>query len=280
MPEVEKISISGTPIDIVSSKVLQKPIGYSENHEVLFSGSTNNTSQIDEVGKSDGFIYNPGLKYITVGSNNTATSAYSVCFGSSSEARGIRSFAQGCGAKAHGEDSQSEGTYTTATHKSQHVFGEYNVLDSSVAESTEKGTYVEIVGNGTAVNARSNARTLDWSGNEVLAGKLTVGAAPTANMDVATKKYVDDISAKSHYVGDTSCEVNSSGLLNLSYHFNIPSNAYDINVQIIGDTCAPSSAVLWTNGSWYVFVVCAGTGDSIVRKVSTTVTARCSWKTP
>ena len=280
MPEVEKISISGTPIDIVSSKVLQKPIESSNNYEILLSGSANNTSQIDEVGKSDGLIYNPGKRCLSAGLGNVITGSYSACFGSSSKASGARSFAQGCGAKAQGENSQSEGTYTTATHKSQHVFGEYNVLDSSVAESTEKGTYVEIVGNGTDINARSNARTLDWSGNEVLAGKLTVGAAPTANMDVATKKYVDDISAKSHYVGDTSCEVNSSGLLNLSYNFNIPSNAYDINVQIIGDTCAPSSAVLWTNGSWYVFVVCAGTGDSIVRKVSTTVTARCSWKTP
>ena len=52
-------------------------------------------------------------------------------------------------------------------------------------------TYVEIVGNGNA-STRSNARTLDWSGNETLAGKLTVGAGPTNNMDVATKQYVDD----------------------------------------------------------------------------------------
>jgi len=77
-----------------------------------------------------------------------------------------------------------------AQRNSQHVFGEYNVLDTS-GTSTSRGKYVEIVGKGTADNARSNARTLDWSGNEVLAGKLTVGAAPTNNMDVATKEYVD-----------------------------------------------------------------------------------------
>ena len=41
------------------------------------------------------------------------------------------------------------------------------------------------------MSARSNARTLDWDGNEVLSGKLTVGTAPTNNMDVATKLYVD-----------------------------------------------------------------------------------------
>jgi hypothetical protein len=43
------------------------------------------------------------------------------------------------------------------------------------------------VGNGTASDERSNARTLDWNGNEVLAGKLTVGVNPTNAMDVATK---------------------------------------------------------------------------------------------
>ena len=49
---------------------------------------------------------------------------------------------------------------------------------------------VEIVGWGTATN-RKNIRTLDTSGNEVLAGKLTLGAQPTTNMDAATKQYVD-----------------------------------------------------------------------------------------
>ena len=92
---------------------------------------------------------------------------------------------------ASGLVSHAEGYETTANHKSQHVFGEYNIADDSTAAATKRGNYVEIVGNGTSDNALSNARTLDWSGNEVLAGKLTVGTAPTGNMDVATKQYVD-----------------------------------------------------------------------------------------
>jgi hypothetical protein len=67
----------------------------------------------------------------------------------------------------------------------------YNTLDPSSETVDNKGNYVEIVGNGTADNARSNARTLDWSGNEVLAGKLTLGAGPTANMDAVTKQYME-----------------------------------------------------------------------------------------
>ena len=112
--------------------------------------------------------------------------------GSGTNASGNCAHAEGGGTIASGMYAHAEGTTTEANHKAQHVFGEYNMVDASTAAASERGTYVEIVGNGTTPNARSNARTLDWSGNEVLAGKLTVGAAPTNNMDVATKKYVDD----------------------------------------------------------------------------------------
>lgn len=140
------------------------------------------------------------------GAFTTATKASAHAEGYGTEASGYYSHAEGNGTKATEESAHAEGNYTVASgvyahvegtateasHKSQHVFGEYNLVDASTAAASERGTYVEIVGNGTAPNSRSNARTLDWSGNEVLSGKLTVGAAPTADMDVATKKYVDD----------------------------------------------------------------------------------------
>ena len=52
--------------------------------------------------------------------------------------------------------------------------------------------YLLVVGNGIEDAHRSNAATIDWDGNAVFAGKATVGAAPVNDMDVATKKYVDD----------------------------------------------------------------------------------------
>lgn len=106
-------------------------------------------------------------------------------------ASGGDSHAQGQGTSAIGDMSSASGFWTKATHRSQNVFGELNIPDPSTTAASTRGTYVEIVGNGTSADAKSNARTLDWSGNEVLAGKLTVGAAPTNNMDVATKQYVD-----------------------------------------------------------------------------------------
>ena len=56
----------------------------------------------------------------------------------------------------------------------QIVYGKYN----------SPGNYIEIAGNGTADNARSNARTLDWSGNEWIAGALSVGDAATTRANL------------------------------------------------------------------------------------------------
>lgn len=126
------------------------------------------------------------------GQGTTASGQDSHAEGYFTTASGELAHSEGRETTASGRSSHTEGQYTIATHRSQHAFGEYNEADPSVDGPTVKGNYIEIVGNGTADNARSNARTLDWSGNEVLAGKLTVGAEPTNDMDVSTKKYVDD----------------------------------------------------------------------------------------
>lgn len=47
-------------------------------------------------------------------------------------------------------------------------------LNDGTAAGT-RGTYVEMVGNGGNDSNRSNARVLDWQGNEKLAGSLTLG---------------------------------------------------------------------------------------------------------
>lgn len=132
-------------------------------------------------------------------SNSTASGHMSHAEGSSTVAAGYASHSEGYNSQANGEASHADGRSTIAKYEAQHVFGAFNVVDpSSETRGDERGTYIEIVGNGTGNNLRSNARTLDWSGNEVLAGKLTVGAAPTANMDVTTKQYVDNAISGSH----------------------------------------------------------------------------------
>ena len=126
------------------------------------------------------------------GFGTRATAPYAHAEGNGATASSSGSHAEGTGTTASGSGSHAEGLYTTAQRRSQHTFGEYNVLDTT-GSTTTRGDYVEIVGNGTSTSDRSNARTLDWSGNETLAGKLTVGAAPVNDMDVATKVYVDTL---------------------------------------------------------------------------------------
>lgn len=104
--------------------------------------------------------------------------SHSVNEGVSCTTSGNTSHAEGSSNTASGSYSHVEGLANVANHESQHVFGEYNVPDDSSASSSARGNYIEIVGNGT-VSAHSNARTLDWSGNEVLAGTLTTGGDVT-----------------------------------------------------------------------------------------------------
>ena len=117
------------------------------------------------------------------GTITTASGDYgSFSTGANTEASGNSSFAEGEETQASGSFSHAHGKNTIANHRAQLVFGEYNEADTSSQLATQRGNYIEIVGKGTSNNARSNARTLDWSGNEVLAGGLKVNG----NQDVAT----------------------------------------------------------------------------------------------
>lgn len=112
-----------------------------------------------------------GLASHAEGNNTMAVGNRSHAEGEGTSANGKASHAEGNATGALGQSSHAEGYFTTARHRSQHVFGEFNVEDPSSATSSNRGTYVEIVGNGDA-NDRSNARSLDWNGNERLKGTL------------------------------------------------------------------------------------------------------------
>ena len=127
------------------------------------------------------------------GANTVASGIASHAEGRSTVASGTASHTSGYKTEAAGNNSTALGNNTKASRADSLVFGKYNIVDETGMDATQEGEYVEIVGNGTGEEARSNARTLDWEGNEKIAGKMTVGKIPTADMDVATKKYVDEI---------------------------------------------------------------------------------------
>lgn len=86
------------------------------------------------------------------------------------DATGLCSHAEGGKTTASGSASHAEGDGTIAAGDNQHVSGRFNVADNN-------SDYAEVIGNGTNDSNRSNARTLDWDGNEVLYGTTS----PTLN---------------------------------------------------------------------------------------------------
>lgn len=137
-----------------------------------------------------------GCETIAEGGNAHAEGRGSHAEGWESHAEGGNTYAAGGTSHAEGDTtiaiggaSHAEGYHTVATANHSHVEGRYNEID-------EDGNYVHIVGNGyyDEVNqkeVRSNAHTIDWSGNGVYAGTLKINK----NKEVATKEECEAISS-------------------------------------------------------------------------------------
>ena len=104
--------------------------------------------------------YSHAEGYLTTSSNN-----YSHSEGYLTTASGPYSHAEGQWSTASGSYSHAEGYGTKASSKYQHVHGKNNIEDTS-------DTYAEIIGNGTSDSERSNAATVDWSGNAWFSGTV------------------------------------------------------------------------------------------------------------
>ena len=145
----------------------------------------------------EGFIEDPYSQSANVASGNYshAEGFATIASGNAAHAEGERttasgrySHAEGGRARAIGDFSHAEGYSTKATHKAQHVFGRFNAPDPSVNQQNDFGKYVEIVGNGALTGVLSNARTLDWDGNEALAGGLTLGLGSADEIELTAVK--------------------------------------------------------------------------------------------
>lgn len=155
---------TGPAIDL--SKYMVKGVDYvTAGQKSETTLGDNATAEGEQTTASGEFSHAEGVETIASGDSSHAEGYYTTASGDWSHAEGDTTIASG-------NSSHAEGYYTTAQSQSQHVFGEYNILDAT-GSTTTRGTYVEIVGNGTS-STHSNARTLDWSGNEVLAGALSL----------------------------------------------------------------------------------------------------------
>ncbi len=133
------------------------------------------------------------------GIDNTASGESAHAEGWSTVANNYHSHAEGHGSVASGESAHAEGDFTIASGRAQHAEGMWNIDDGA------KSNLLHIVGNGTAVK-RSNAHTLDKSGNAWYAGDVYVGSTSGTNRDAGSKKLATEA-----YVDDTKLVIASPG---------------------------------------------------------------------
>ena len=136
-------------------------------------GSIRSISARDETGSLLG-KYAQAFGYLT-----TASGENSHAEGYGADALGNSSHAEGYVAKASGENSHAEGYRTIAAGENQHVQGIYNIADTTSAH---------IIGNGPAEDSKSNAHTIDWSGNAWFAGDVYTGSTSGKNKDDGSVK--------------------------------------------------------------------------------------------
>ena len=141
------------------------------------------TEAVGNASHSEGYrTHAIGLRSHTEGCDTWARGSASHAQNYNCEANGDYSHAQGEYAVADATGAHAEGQHTRASSKYQHVQGKYNIIDS-------QNIYAHIVGNGRAksydgagneilddngnsIPVRSNAYTLDWSGNAEFAGSV------------------------------------------------------------------------------------------------------------
>lgn len=96
--------------------------------------------------------------------------------GALSSASHLGAHAEGWRTVAGGIASHAQGLWTIANGDYQTALGKWNVADTTSAV---------IIGNGTADDARSNALTVDWSGNVNAAGGATLADSATVTRDTS-----------------------------------------------------------------------------------------------
>lgn len=153
--------------------------------------------------------------------NGSAIGEFSHAEGEDTHAYGEDSHAEGESTFAGGMQSHAEGLATIATGNCQHVQGKHNIEDTA-------NKYAHIVGNGES-STRSNAHTLDWSGNAWYAGKVSGGTvespAPVENdNDYVTKKYFDTRISRPNLLINPDFSINQRGITTVS-----GSNKYSVD---------------------------------------------------
>lgn len=150
-----------------------------------------------------------GNRSFVEGGNNWSQGAATHAEGTYNISSGNYGHAEGEGNRAFGLCSHVEGggNVSDATQGYTHIGGVNNAIstesgktvsitrykaDGTVRSTNNRtlGKYAEVIGNGDSDNQRSNARTLDWDGNETLYGNLTLGSGTGNPVTISNETFI------------------------------------------------------------------------------------------
>lgn len=109
-----------------------------------------------------------------------------------STANGLGSHAEGGNTTAKGIDAHAEGVGTIAGSDYQHVQGQCNIADYD-------NKYAMIIGNGSSTSDRANALTVDWDGNQTIAGELYIKNSKQPLIRCLTQSEYNSLETKNPY---------------------------------------------------------------------------------
>lgn len=171
-------SVRGIGTIAEDSSYVMGTYAFAEGYDTKASGDFShaegiNTVATDEADHAEGYdTIASGQFSHAEGVGTIASGYYAHVEGQGSQSTNEGSHAEGFNTVASGKYSHSQNSCTIAQRKSQTALGEYNIADTDGYDSTTRGSYVVIVGNGND-DARSNALTVDWSGNVITAGTVS-----------------------------------------------------------------------------------------------------------
>lgn len=148
--------------------------------------------------------------------------------GEETKALGVGAHSEGYLTIASGYNAHAQGEGTIANRLASTAIGLYNIPDIDGNNYT-RGNYALIIGNGTADDARSNALTVDWSGNVEAAGGVIVNKTDNAKNLAYTGEYVA-INAN-----QTASTTAGQLTLTTAYQNVLLANKYNVGTSPLGD---------------------------------------------
>ena len=167
-----KYSFSGKTVTINgltanSEKTIKITYTTTESTVYLTFGERDSSGNIGNYSVAEGYnVISSGYCSCAKGFLTTASGFASHAEGESTTASYSASHAEGYATTASGAASHAGGISTVADGRAMTAIGKYNTKNSGKAFA---------IGNGIKDTARSDAFTVDWSGNTVMEGGLTLG---------------------------------------------------------------------------------------------------------